>query len=67
MPPPPLATTPTLTPCPDPNPNPNLLEVVAPGDAIVASTGYNSRELYALREARGEAHDADCNGACSPM
>ena len=36
-----------------------LLEVVRPGDALVATTGYTSRELYALREARGEAHEAD--------
>ena len=36
-----------------------VLRAVAPGDALVSTTGYASRELYELRETRGEGHDTD--------
>lgn len=36
-----------------------LLDLVAPEDAIVSTTGFTSREVYELREARGEGHDSD--------
>ena len=37
-----------------------LLDVVRPGDAVVATTGYTSRELYELREARVHACTCIC-------
>jgi phosphonopyruvate decarboxylase len=36
-----------------------VLEAVAPGDAIVSTTGYTSRELYELREKLGHGHEKD--------
>jgi sulfopyruvate decarboxylase TPP-binding subunit len=36
-----------------------ILEEIGPGDVIVATTGFTSRELYALRESLGSSHDSD--------
>jgi phosphonopyruvate decarboxylase len=36
-----------------------LLDVIEPGCAVVSTTGMPSRELFELREKRGEAHDTD--------
>lgn len=36
-----------------------VVESVKPGDAIVATTGYTSRELYEMREALGHSHEKD--------
>lgn len=36
-----------------------LLDAVRPGDAVVSTTGKLSRELFELREARGEEHEKD--------
>jgi phosphonopyruvate decarboxylase len=32
---------------------------VCPGDAIVSTTGYTSRELYEIREKLGHGHEKD--------
>jgi len=36
-----------------------VVEAVGPNDAIVATTGYTSRELYELRAAAGQTHEKD--------
>lgn len=36
-----------------------ILESIEPGSTVVSATGMISRELYELREQRGEGHDSD--------
>ena len=36
-----------------------VLSAVAPGDAIVSTTGYTSRELYEMRDKLGDGHQKD--------
>jgi len=36
-----------------------ILSEIGEGDLVVSTTGKESRELFELREARGEGHDAD--------
>jgi len=36
-----------------------ILDTVHPEDIVVATTGFTSRELFELREARGESHSSD--------
>ena len=36
-----------------------VLRAVKPGDAVVGTTGYTSRELYELRSKLGMGHEAD--------
>ena len=36
-----------------------ILSAVAPGDAIVSTTGYTSRELYEIRDKLGSGHEKD--------
>lgn len=37
----------------------SILDSIGPDDRIVSTTGKTSRELYELREARGEGHERD--------
>lgn len=36
-----------------------ILDIIGPDDAVVATTGFTSRELYELRESRGRSHQSD--------
>lgn len=36
-----------------------MKDAVQPGDAVISTTGYASREVYEIREKLGQSHDAD--------